>query len=69
MHGKGLLSSVLVVCLSSILLCIVCNWYLVIVINGRFPFVVTEEEAAMLRSFVDQPAFTDLHWVQFSQLS
>ncbi|XLS78096.1 hypothetical protein HN51_062321, partial [Arachis hypogaea] len=23
---------------------------------------LTEEEASMLRSFVDEPAFTDLHW-------
>ncbi|KAG4378980.1 hypothetical protein GLYMA_17G144051v4 [Glycine max] len=26
---------------------------------------LSEEEAAMLRSFVDQPAFTDLHWGMF----
>ncbi|XP_014508908.1 peroxisomal acyl-coenzyme A oxidase 1 [Vigna radiata var. radiata] len=26
---------------------------------------LTEEEAAMLRTFVDQPAFTDLHWGMF----
>ncbi|OIT37002.1 hypothetical protein A4A49_17486 [Nicotiana attenuata] len=25
-------------------------------------FVSTEEEAAKLRHFVDEPAFTDLHW-------
>jgi len=29
----------------------------------------TEEEASMLRSFVDEPAFTDLHWVQLNFLS
>lgn len=29
----------------------------------------TEEEASMLRSFVDEPAFIDLHWVQLNFLS
>jgi len=65
MRGKGLSSSVLLVCLSSIL-CLACNWYLVVVLNERFLYIFTEEEAAMLRTFVDQPAFTDLHWVRFN---
>jgi hypothetical protein len=26
-------------------------------------FVITEEEAGWLRNFVDEPSFTDLHWV------
>jgi len=65
MRGKGLLSSVLLVCLSSIL-CLAWNWYLVIVLDGRFLYIFTEEEASMLRFFVDQPAFTDLHWVRFN---
>lgn len=25
--------------------------------------ILTEQEASKLRSFVDEPAFTDLHWV------
>ncbi|KAF1873017.1 hypothetical protein Lal_00016135 [Lupinus albus] len=28
-------------------------------------FILTEEEALRLRSFVDEPAFTDLHWGMF----
>lgn len=28
-----------------------------------FLFLFTEEEASKLRFYVDEPAFTDLHWV------
>jgi len=73
MHGKGLLSFVLLV---GYILSLVCIWYLVDFFSDWSPddvfhwyFYHTEEEASMLRSFVDEPAFTDLHWVQFNFLS
>lgn len=35
----------------------------VVNLNGAFFFLGTEEEASNLRFFVDEPAYTDLHWV------
>lgn len=37
--------------------------FLLIILYYCVNFIFTEEEASRLRSYVDQPAFTDLHWV------
>lgn len=68
MLGKGSLSSVLVVrVLFFVSFSFAILLYIFFSMRGYLLlFCLTEEEASMLRSFVDQPAFTDLHWVHFS---
>lgn len=74
MHGKGSLSSVLMVSLLFFVLFVfglLCWTALPITSKCTILYrvvicILTEKEAAKLRSFVDEPAFTDLHWVWFN---